>query len=343
MTPASASPLPASNTPPDNRWPHDWFEEVGTCLYCGGEDLAPCVKGVQDWFFQAVPGEFSYARCRDCRSLVLTKRPAPEHIALAYSSYYTHAPARGAPATANPAKRAARWLAPFYERARHGCKATALDQALAAVLELVPRYCADLNAKLRFLPSQRAAVLDYGCGNGDFLARAATLGHLTKGVDFDADAVATAAAQGLDIISTDAVKDADFAGQFDLITASHVLEHVADPAELLTSFTRWLKPGGRVHIELPNAEAAGLAKYGPFWRGLEAPRHFGIPSLEGLTRTLAKAGLSIAFLGEKSYAVRELWGASQAALDAHPGRSPAREETDELNGNELLICVAVKA
>ena len=343
MTDTSAPPLPARPERPDTGWPDGWFEQVGTCLYCGGEDLSPCVSGVQDWFFSAVPGAFALARCDNCSSLVLTRRPDPDHIALAYRSYYTHTPADSAPATANPAKQVARWLAPFYERARHGASSSVVDHALGSILHLAPHYCTDIDAKLRFLPARSATVLDYGCGNGDFLSRAAALGHRAKGVDFDADAVAAATARGLDIIQTHAIDEAEFCGAFDLVTASHVLEHVADPVDLLTCFARWLKPAGKVYIELPNAEAAGLAKYGPFWRGLEAPRHFGIPSLAGLERAFAKAGLRLEFQSAKSYAVRELWGHSQAARNAHPDLPAYRDEVRELGGTEVLICVAGKA
>ena len=43
-------------------------------------------------------------------------------------------------------------------------------------------------------------------------------------------------------------------GHFDLIVLWHTLEHVPEPASMLRSFHQWLKPGGQVLIQVPDAE-----------------------------------------------------------------------------------------
>ena len=42
---------------------------------------------------------------------------------------------------------------------------------------------------------------------------------------------------------------------FDVIFASHVLEHVADPAGLLRAISSWLNPGGTLILSTPNSES----------------------------------------------------------------------------------------
>jgi SAM-dependent methyltransferase len=44
----------------------------------------------------------------------------------------------------------------------------------------------------------------------------------------------------------------DYPSQYDLITMSHVLEHIEDPAAFLRTLSRQLAPGGRLAILVPN-------------------------------------------------------------------------------------------
>lgn len=48
---------------------------------------------------------------------------------------------------------------------------------------------------------------------------------------------------------------AEFAGRVDLIVINHVLEHIADPVGFLRGLKRWLRPGGRLYIDVPDVEA----------------------------------------------------------------------------------------
>lgn len=62
---------------------------------------------------------------------------------------------------------------------------------------------------------------------------------------------------------------------FDIVHSSNVLEHVADPERTLAEAIRVLRPGGLLHIVVPN--------YGSWWEG-----HYGILWLPNLPRWLAK-------------------------------------------------------
>lgn len=44
-------------------------------------------------------------------------------------------------------------------------------------------------------------------------------------------------------------------GGYDIIVLGHILEHVNDPHQILKKYTRFLLPGGKMYIAVPNAEA----------------------------------------------------------------------------------------
>ena len=77
---------------------------------------------------------------------------------------------------------------------------------------------------------------------------------------------------------------------FDAITLSHVIEHVYDPNALLESCFKLLRPNGYIWIDTPNIDAQGHRYYGPFWRGLEPPRHLVLFTRNSLMHAVRQAG-----------------------------------------------------
>jgi 2-polyprenyl-3-methyl-5-hydroxy-6-metoxy-1,4-benzoquinol methylase len=339
-------PAPPLSAEPDwpADWPADWLEDVDACLWCKGMARRPLVSGVRDWFFAAVPGEFSFAQCGECCSLLLERRPVAAHIGKAYRSYYTHSSEAADAHRRSLMQRIGRGLAGRYARSRYARSAGVADAVCSQLFGFFPVRRAEVDAVHRHLPRCPAEVLDFGCGNGDFLARAQALGHRCVGVDFDPEAVNFVKGRGIEVYEPDALAEAGFEGRFDIVTAAHVVEHVADPLALLGDFRRWLKPGGHLFIEVPNAEASGLAKHGRFWRGLEAPRHFSLPSAAGLRDALEKAGFTVAMMGQRAFSHHFMDDASQAAALANhgpaAGAGAGAGAVQGLSGPELLTCLA---
>lgn len=310
-------------------WPADWFEEVDCCLLCESADFGPGVTGVQDWFFQAVPGLFQLDRCSDCQSLVLRKRPKPTHLGEAYVGYYTHA-SSGMP---TPSEIASPRLMQAYRRYRFEGSTSISDRLIAAVYACFPERSLRVNLRHRFLPRRPSRVLDFGCGSGDFLRLAKNLGHDVFGLDFDPDAVAAAQSQGVAASVLGDATPAELDSRFDHIVANHVLEHVADPVALLRDFNRWLAPGGTIFVEFPNGEAEGLRRYGRYWRGLEAPRHFSVPSAKGISLAARRAGFSrVEILGQPAeQGIRDaIWSQSEVAR----ADDPSADRTEKFDGHE---------
>jgi SAM-dependent methyltransferase len=136
------------------------------------------------------------------------------------------------------------------------------------------------------------ALLDVGCGSGRFLSVMSKRGWKVMGVDFDPAAVEAARARGLEVYVGTAGSMLDKGSKFDIVTASHVIEHVPDPVEFLSQCRRLLHPGGRLVLKTPNAGSFGARRYGPAWRGLEPPRHLHIFSMQALENCAQRAGFT---------------------------------------------------
>ena len=118
------------------------------------------------------------------------------------------------------------------------------------------------------------------------------MGWQVEGIDLDPLAVETAQSRGFSVKCGTIALLNDASERYDVITLSHVIEHVYDPLGLLRSLYRLLKPGGRLWLETPNLDSLGHARFGPAWRGLEPPRHLVLFNSKSLPGLIALAGFS---------------------------------------------------
>ena len=101
------------------------------------------------------------------------------------------------------------------------------------------------------------SVLDVGCGSGVHGAELNRAhGHRVIGVDLSEQSIAKARPRLAEAYVADVTRPElyPFSGirKFDVIVFSDILEHLYDPANVLTRHYRLLAPGGRVLISLPN-------------------------------------------------------------------------------------------
>lgn len=141
------------------------------------------------------------------------------------------------------------------------------------------------------LPAAEKTVLDIGCGPGLFLDAAAQRGWRTLGVEPSRQAAGHARSLGHEI--RDGFFDEALARTLEPVDAIHlalVLEHVPDPAAILDTAHRLLKPGGTICIVVPNdfnplQRAAENQGQQPWW--VAPPHHlnyFTPASLRDLAR-----------------------------------------------------------
>jgi 2-polyprenyl-3-methyl-5-hydroxy-6-metoxy-1,4-benzoquinol methylase len=138
-----------------------------------------------------------------------------------------------------------------------------------------------------------ATLLDVGCGDGAFIKSMADRGWDVMGVDFDPAAVRGVQVRlNLEAHVGTAESMVAAGRRFDVVTASHVIEHVPDPIGFLATCAKLLQEGGRLVIKTPNAASIGHFSYGRSWYALDSPRHLYVFSRPSLIACGDQAGLS---------------------------------------------------
>lgn len=112
------------------------------------------------------------------------------------------------------------------------------------------------------------AVLDDGCGVGEYLARLATRARRAHGseYDFERAVVARRRAERAAVVCAAGELLPYAPSTFDLILSHEVLEHVADDRAAVEAIARALRPGGRLVLFVPN-RGYPFETHGMFWRG----------------------------------------------------------------------------
>jgi 2-polyprenyl-3-methyl-5-hydroxy-6-metoxy-1,4-benzoquinol methylase len=249
---------------------------VSRCEVCGGDGRL-LYSALADTLFDA-PGRWNLVRCTNisCGLIWSDPRPRPDQITKLYERYYTHQTTAAAEDV-------------------DSYKSRPLVRMIKQLLALIffwraPAFLSDNHHLQNMKPGR---LLDVGCGDGDFLAKATRDGWLAHGVDFDAKAIE--AANKLDGVSAQVgdLTECEFPSHsFDAITMNNVIEHVWNPLETIKECNRLLRPGGRLVMITPNSDSAGHAIFKQDWRGLEPPRHLFIYNCASLVRLAKLAGFA---------------------------------------------------
>jgi SAM-dependent methyltransferase len=112
----------------------------------------------------------------------------------------------------------------------------------------------EYDAALRTLAGAHR-VLEIGCGDGAFVAKAVAAGIDIVGIELNPQAVTVARGRGLPVELLDLGDAANrYEGAMDAVCAFQVLEHVTDVRGFLEAGIRMLKPGGLLVLCVPNAQ-----------------------------------------------------------------------------------------
>lgn len=255
----------------------NWIQ--ATCLFCGAAD------GER---FLAVPhpdapgGVSHLVRCTACGLRRLDPRPTQASLGRYYGSAYNAFVGR----TRSPRKQAV-WdclrdissSAPG--RGRHLAPARLFCRPLA-------RWAFDINVSLE--GNHRRRVLEVGCGYGDLLIYLQSRGCEVQGVDLDPRAAERGKQYGVPIHAGTLDELELPEASFDVAILCHSLEHLPDPRRDLTEVARVLKPGGHLHVAVPNGNAVGLRLEGIAWPHLSHPLHFWYFDQATLARLARETG-----------------------------------------------------
>ncbi len=150
---------------------------------------------------------------------------------------------------------------------------------------------------LRAVPAPRGALLDIGCGTGDFVRAACDAGYRAAGIDMDKEAITAGKAYHGDIPLL-CMPVAEYFGKdtrtFEVITFFEVLEHLEAPRDFLSTVRSRLTSGGWIGLSVPNNDSPLLGVYRRLTRVIDyPPHHLTRWSKQAITQILKTTGFSV--------------------------------------------------
>jgi len=292
-------------------WPTQNLEEVSTCPLCGSTKRTLLHPGMRDRVFYCAPGEWTLWTCENCNCAYLSPRPIATSMDQAYRQYYTHSTQQKSSSLKN-----------IYHLLRHAYMFKQMGKSsnfsYAARIgawsfgKVFGGHWQHHDARL-YPPRKGARLLDIGCGGGDYLVLANSIGWNAEGIDPDPNAVANAIAKGCNARCGSAEEEISRSeGLYDAITLSHVIEHLYNPIETLRACRRLLRPGGRIWISTPRLQSPGHSRFGADWLHLDPPRHLVLFTENNLTSSLQSAGFTNPKFRPRGRHVTHVWKCSYA-------------------------------
>jgi len=135
-------------------------------------------------------------------------------------------------------------------------------------------------------------VLDIGCATGALLAYLKDRQWRVTGVEISPCAKYAREERGLDVrdIPLEKIKFPSFS--FDVVLASHLIEHLNNPRSFLTETHRILKDNGFCFITTPNISGFQAKLFGAGWRSAIFD-HLYLFSIKTLSKLLKRTGFKI--------------------------------------------------
>ena len=312
------------------------IEAVPDCPACGRRGK-PLYENLHDHTFGS-QGTWALSRCASCGQVWLNPRPTERDIGKVYENYYTHEVAATVGSmfhehfkSSAVSRRLVQGLSAAMHRVQDAVLAVrfgytelrtgSMQPLVASTLGLLPGVARGAALQVMGLKAEeRGDLLDVGCGNGLFLARMKRLGWRTVGVETDAAAAEIARENfGLDVKEGRLANVGLPEASFDVVTLSHVIEHVHSPGDLVLECRRLLKPNGKLIILTPNTAGLGHRIFRRSWRGLEPPRHIQCFSPQTLRACVDHTGMRIERVTTESRIMRYIWYTSMSIRRAQSG------------------------
>ncbi len=212
-------------------------------------------------------GAFSFVSCRRCGLIQQNPQPEPRFVAARYDESYL--------------------------RYEEGNQYAYRDLELLALGELGLEEAARPLFKRAGSEGLRPRVLDVGCATGALLAALRDGGWEPEGVEIsEAQARYGSERHGLPIFSGSLEAAAFPDARFDLVHASHLIEHLNEPASFLAESARVLAPDGILIITTPNADGLQARLLGRRWRSAIYD-HLYLFSMRNLVAILEAGGFRV--------------------------------------------------
>lgn len=166
-------------------------------------------------------------------------------------------------------------------------KKSVLDKVYQAVKNIT------IKRKLKLINSFQTSsknILDVGAGTGDFLKVCQNNSWNVLGVEPSLDARNIAAKKGINLHeNVSEIKNI----QFDVIALWHVLEHVENLSEYISTLHNLLSDTGRLIIAVPNFKSDDAKHYKEFWAAFDVPRHLWHFSQTAISKLFATVNMDV--------------------------------------------------
>ena len=229
------------------------------CKVCGQDDFNAEVT-TRDYAFETCSNEFFYRKCI-CGHWYLSNQPIESEIPRIYPESYT-----------------------------------AYAISPSSLIRKIRKLKSRQHLRHFSLHNNATAVIDYGCGSGEWLSHAREiLGDEANlvGIDFSDSGPEILRTHNVSYIQNTQMGQIG-SRTVDSCRMIQVIEHLSDLTQDLTQLSRILKIGGRLLIETPIASGWDVKIGRTFmWGGWHAPRHFHIFSVGSLHSILEQCGFEV--------------------------------------------------
>lgn len=157
---------------------------------------------------------------------------------------------------------------------------------LSSLYQFVKKWSLQKKTNLILNQNKRVgSLLDVGAATGDFLKVAKEKGWEVNGMEPNKSATELALKKGIQLEPS----LNEFSGRvFDVVTMWHVLEHVPNLEETISTLSNLVESGGTLIIAVPNFKSFDAKHYGKFWAAYDAPRHLWHFSKESMEKLFAE-------------------------------------------------------
>ena len=216
------------------------MEKLSNCPICSHNEFMPFMK-VKDWSISKE--DFYLVQCNGCGLVLTNPRPGEEEIG------------------------------PYYESQEYVSHSDTKDGIINKLYQLVKSYTIGRKVEMVNSLAPKKAVLDVGCGTGDFVGTCKNAGWMVQGVEPNKTARDLVSSK-YGFVPSESFEKANYEnGSLGIITMWHVLEHVHRLDYYLSSYYELLDKNGILVIAIPNYTSYDAQHYQAYWAAYDVPRH----------------------------------------------------------------------
>jgi len=266
------------------------------CILCGGTHFREYLK---------CEG-FSYKKCNGCGLILMNPQPLASEVRKRYTSLYGDDYRD-------------------YELEN--------EDNYLELQKLALRDAGFYTIEKQLMINGKPAILDVGCATGALLAWLRERGWETTGLEISPAADYAKQTRKLDV-SRKSLEEADFpAASFNVILASHLVEHLNNPDEFIANAGKILRPGGFLLVSTPNAGSFQAKIFKNNWRSAIFD-HLFLYSKKTIRKHLQKHGFKIRGI--------YTWGGLAEGTAPKPLKRLADKSAKIFGFGDVMIIKAVK-